>query len=565
MHMKQIIDPSSNTQITLYRIQKGVFVALFYCVLLVSGAFNLRAGSETIYRAYHSSNTNEGWHAPLPDLAKDYGGILDFSMAYKHGVFITTDHTLWGFGVNESGELGQDLSLDGECKDPFVMARDVISVAVGVSNESNPIGVTYYVTSDGRLWGLGMNRHCRILYNHPDDDSFTEPVVIDQDVVKVVTDGSTVYFLKRDGALWGVGIGYQGKLGYADYSQSNQTRKARIEDEVADVGVGGFHTVFLLKKDHSLWALGSAQFFDIGDVASGSTHIARRIADNVRKIVPGGMKQAGYITTDHVLWVMGHNEGGMFGLANMKKVYRRPVPFMDNVQDASFYIGCSYLIKTDGTLWLTGAQSLEWDYASNGEEFPDALRESFRPVQVALTALGLTSSCGATYIRHRGIATYRFLNQQTSAHFFTANKPEYAGILESSGSTYNYGFENLRDADAEWLWESIPFFVVGESDEGSQPVYRMYNKASGAHFYTMSVEERDNLLATRGDTFQLEGVAFHAFGHQVEGTLPVYRFFAPKTQSHFFTISEEEKDWIVANVSVNDLVLEGIAWYCWPW
>ena len=87
---------------------------------------------------------------------------------------------------------------------------------------------------------------------------------------------------------------------------------------MADVGVGGFHTVFLLKKDHSLWALGSAQFFDIGDVASGSTHIARRIADNVRKILPGGMKQAGYITTNHVLWEMGHNEGGMFGPANMK-------------------------------------------------------------------------------------------------------------------------------------------------------------------------------------------------------------------------------------------------------
>ena len=96
-------------------------------------------------------------------------------------------------------------------------------------------------------------------------------------------------------------------------------------------------------------------------------------------------------------------------------------------------------------------------------------------------------------------------------------------------------------------------------------MYRMYNKASGAHFYTMSMEERDNLLATRGDTYELEGVAFHAFGHKAEGTLPVYRFFAPKTQSHFFTISEEEKDWIVANVSANDLVLDGVAWYCWPW
>ncbi|MBN2234185.1 MAG: hypothetical protein JW706_03490 [Opitutales bacterium] len=564
--MKQITYHSSNCHSTPYRTQKGVFAALFYCVLLLSGAFDLRAGSETIYRAYHSSNTNEGWHAPLPDLAKDYGGIMDFSMAYKHGAFIATDHTLWGFGVNEFGELGKDLSLEGECKDPFVMARDVVSVAVGVSNESNPIGVTYYVTSDGRLWGLGMNRHRRILYDHPDDDSFLDPVVIDQDVVKVVTDGSTVYYLKRDGVLWGVGSGYEGKLGYADYSQDNQTRKARIEGEVAEVGVGGYHTVFLLKKDRSLWALGSAQFYDIGDVGSGFTHVARRIANDVKTIIPGGMQQSGYITMDDTLWVMGHNEGGMFGPSHMKKVYRKPVPFMENVQDASFYVGCSYVVKTDGTLWLTGTQSLEWDYASDAEEFPDALRELVRPTQVASSCIGLTSSCGATYIRHQGIAVYRFLNQQTNAHFFSANKPEYVGILESSGLTNGYySFAHLRDETAEWLWETIPFFVAGESDEGSQPVYRMYNKASGAHFYTMSMEERDNLLATRGDTFQLEGVAFHAFGHQADGTLPVYRFYAPQTQSHFFTISEEEKNWIVANVSANDLVLDGIAWYCWPW
>lgn len=56
MHPKQIIDPSSNTHSNLYRLKKGFFAALCSSFILVSGAFDLRAVSETIYKAYHSSN-----------------------------------------------------------------------------------------------------------------------------------------------------------------------------------------------------------------------------------------------------------------------------------------------------------------------------------------------------------------------------------------------------------------------------------------------------------------------------------------------------------------------------
>ncbi|MBN2233832.1 MAG: hypothetical protein JW706_01680 [Opitutales bacterium] len=165
-------------------------------------------------------------------------------------------------------------------------------------------------------------------------------------------------------------------------------------------------------------------------------------------------------------------------------------------------------------------------------------------------AHGIQQLSNGSIVRpYSGIPIYRFSNTGTGSHFFCLSHSEAVDVVNTPG----------------WEWEGFAFGVPMESDAGSQPVYRMYNKASGVHFYTMSVEERDNLLATRGDTFQLEGVAFHAFGHQADGTLPVYRFYAPQTQSHFFTISEAEKDWIVANVSANDLVLDGIAWYCWPW
>ena len=157
-------------------------------------------------------------------------------------------------------------------------------------------------------------------------------------------------------------------------------------------------------------------------------------------------------------------------------------------------------------------------------------------------------SKGAFVKQYSGNPIYRYRNKATGSWLFTVSLKE-AENVEQSG---------------EWEWECFSHGVPLESD-GGNPVHRLFNKISGAHFYTMSETEKNAVLENMPEVFEYEGVAFHAFGYQAQGTLPVYRFYAPKTASHFFTISEEEKDWIVANVPASDLKFEGVAWYAWPW
>lgn len=80
----------------------------------------------------------------------------------------------------------------------------------------------------------------------------------------------------------------------------------------------------------------------------------------------------------------------------------------------------------------------------------------------------------------------------------------------------------------------------------------------------MNEEELDSVLFRLSDRFTLEGVAFFALPGPVTGALPVYRFFSLMTGSHLFTISEEEKDWIIANIAPSQLAYEGIAWWAFP-
>lgn len=88
--------------------------------------------------------------------------------------------------------------------------------------------------------------------------------------------------------------------------------------------------------------------------------------------------------------------------------------------------------------------------------------------------------------------------------------------------------------------------------------YRFYNTETGAHFYTISETERDNVRNTLPQ-FSYEGPAFYVSPVADTGLSPVYRFFNTQTGVHFYTISEEERALI--QQSLPQLTLEGVAYY----
>lgn len=89
-------------------------------------------------------------------------------------------------------------------------------------------------------------------------------------------------------------------------------------------------------------------------------------------------------------------------------------------------------------------------------------------------------------------------------------------------------------------------------------VFRFFNTKTGAHFYTTSVAERDNVLATL-PFMNFDGPAFHAASVFVPGLSPVYRFYNTQTGVHFYTISQAERVSVLDNLP--QFTYEGIAYY----
>jgi hypothetical protein len=93
-------------------------------------------------------------------------------------------------------------------------------------------------------------------------------------------------------------------------------------------------------------------------------------------------------------------------------------------------------------------------------------------------------------------------------------------------------------------------------------VYRFWAPATDTHFYTASEGEKDKLIANYSDVWTFEGIGFNAATSQTNSRMaPVYRFWSGA--AHFYTISEAERMKLINEYS-NVWTPEGIAFYAFP-
>ena len=138
---------------------------------------------------------------------------------------------------------------------------------------------------------------------------------------------------------------------------------------------------------------------------------------------------------------------------------------------------------------------------------------------------------------------YRFLNNDTGVHLYTADEEEKNAVEQLSNFSFEGGSYDAVDPVT-----------------GGIPVYRFLNQNTGVYLYTISEAEKD--ATANLANFSFEGEAFFAYGTQIEGSIPIYRFFNGNTGAHFYTPSEIERDSVENNLP--NFQFEGIAYYALP-
>jgi alpha-tubulin suppressor-like RCC1 family protein len=228
----------------------------------------------------------------------------------QHMAAIRTDGTLWLWGSNSVGQLGDNTANN--------RSSPVQTVSGGANWAQVSLGESHStaIKTDGTLWTWGLNT-----YGQLGDNSITtrvSPVQIAGTTWKQVSGGAShLAAVKTDGTLWTWGAGTFGRLGLGDeVNRSSPVQVGGLTDW-DEVHCGYNHTL-ALKTDGTLWAIGGAN--NAGQLGLGSTaHQSSPIQIGVATDwihVRGGLLQTAAIRFSGTLWTWGDNFNGGLGLNN---------------------------------------------------------------------------------------------------------------------------------------------------------------------------------------------------------------------------------------------------------
>jgi alpha-tubulin suppressor-like RCC1 family protein len=171
--------------------------------------------------------------SPVPIMA----GVQYIAAGYNFSLAVKTDGSLWGWGANDQGQLG-DSTTAGHLK-PVKNTKitgKVQNIAAGYAH-------SLIQMTDGTLWGCGANN----LYNLGLGDTISNAIVPIKIMagVKSMSGGGPTHILQNNGSLWGCGTNSQGQLGKSDPYGLYKIPVEIIANSVQAVASGPYHSIIL--------------------------------------------------------------------------------------------------------------------------------------------------------------------------------------------------------------------------------------------------------------------------------------------------------------------------------
>jgi alpha-tubulin suppressor-like RCC1 family protein len=231
------------------------------------------------------------------------------SSGYSSSAAIKTDGTLWLWGGNFFGQLGDTTNTDKSSPIQTVAAgANWKQVAVGSRNTSA-------IKTDGTLWIWGYNNNGQLGDNTRTSSSSPIQTVAGGTNWKQVTTGYTTTAIKTDGTLWLWGNNFNGQLGdntTANKSSPVQTVSGGVNWQ--QVAGGQSHTL-AIKTDGTLWAWGYNYYGQLGDNTrtNRSSPVQTVSGGTIWKQIATGNTHSFSIKTDGTLWAWGYNYNGQLG------------------------------------------------------------------------------------------------------------------------------------------------------------------------------------------------------------------------------------------------------------
>ena len=269
---------------------------------------------------------------------------------------LKTDNTLWAWGGNGYGQLG--LNNNTRYSSPVQIAG---TTWANVSSHAGSEAGVLATKTDGTLWAWGYNGQGAL--GQSNKTQYSSPRQIPGTNWSTSAESFAINYymsmaIKTDGTLWTWGTNGNGRLGQSNQSQYSSPRQvpgttwAKV-GKISD----GFQAI---KTDGTLWTSGSNPFGELGIGSRTPYSSPKQVPGTTWKAITGAGEGAIAVKTDGTLWSWGRNSQGQLGHNDShspgpeSKTAPQQVPgtTWDTIGGSNG--GISFATKTDGTLWGWG-------------------------------------------------------------------------------------------------------------------------------------------------------------------------------------------------------------------
>jgi len=319
-----------------------------------------KLGDNNVSPSY--SVTNNDSFLPLrvhgPGNVGYLNSIVAVSAGESHNTALRSDGTVWTWGWNFFGQLGNGTTNDAHTPTQVVGLSNVVAISARAYH-----GLA--LKSDGTVWAWGDNQYGQLGINSADLNPHPTPVqaqgITNPATISAAMEYSLVLMSNGTVQVWGTGD--DGELGQGVVARGNHNYTPTQVPGLSNVVIisSGFECPEALKSDGTLWMWGYNDLGELGNGNESDEGSPGQVLNLTNVIYPGltGDRDNCAIRADHTLWTWGRNYNGQLGIGTAD-LDPHPVP----VQVPAFGKGYvtaaltpdwhSLALESDGTLWGWG-------------------------------------------------------------------------------------------------------------------------------------------------------------------------------------------------------------------
>lgn len=338
--------------VVLAQCWKSASAGLFYTLALKTDGTIWGWGDNTYGDIGDGSNSSQ--LAPV-QIGTDNDWIAIEAGAY-HSIALKKNGTLWAWGFNGQGQLGDGTFINKNTPVQVGTSTDWLKIYTGLQH-------SLAQKKDGTLWAWGNNTGGQLGDGTIINKNIPTQIGTNNNWIALSAGGNFNLGIKSDGSLWSWGDNSNGRLGLGSSIVFNSTPTQIGSDQDWQViSAGGLHSL-ALNQNGELWAWGFGLWGQVGDgTSSYNNYLPIKIGtDNDWQSISAGGHTSLALKKDGSRWGWGENINGALGNGIYVFPNKPLLADNDNNWDVIFSGEFHFFsLRKDGTLW-------NWGYNQDGQ------------------------------------------------------------------------------------------------------------------------------------------------------------------------------------------------------